>query len=142
MTDAAVGTAAPAAAAAAFHCSQLPTGQTLHSLYLRGLTDAQVQTIKNQASAGQMDFAILNADRVRNEGHEGIARHARQTSVTRTAAQCSPWSAPKMIHRTSGCIALGAVAGKRTHELMLLHRALVRRVSNCSVCPSRRDLRR
>lgn len=62
--------AAPAAAAAAaatpieFHRSDLPTGQTMHSIYLRQITGAQVQTLQTQGATNAMDFALINADLV------------------------------------------------------------------------------
>jgi hypothetical protein len=49
-----------------WHLSQLPTGRTLHSVYLRGLSPTQVSELKRQSVSAALDFGVLNADMVRH----------------------------------------------------------------------------
>lgn len=64
MSDSAVPAAAAAVTPIEFHRSDLPTGQTMHSIYLRQITGPQVQTLKTQGATNAMDFALINADLV------------------------------------------------------------------------------
>ena len=70
----AASSSSAAAAAAVVHCSALPSGQRLHSVYLRGLTGAQFKALKAQAGASQLGFALIKAEMVRQaQGWSSLA---------------------------------------------------------------------
>lgn len=84
---AAAETSAPVAAASAapFHTSLLPSGRTLHTLYLRGISAEQFKTIKQKQSS--VDCALIKADMVRPE--------RRRLMIAASRACCIPcWLRP------------------------------------------------